>query len=280
MYIEGGKQKTIRCPVEFAGIGLHTGEEVRVQFLTAGVNTGIVFRRIDLPGKPEIAARVENVVSTERCTTIGLDTDRRVVVKTVEHIMAACWALDIDNLVIEIDGPETPVADGSSREFMAVLWEAGSRELEDKRRILTVEEPLWVREDRSYMVILPYPGFRISYTLDYKHPVLRSQFLEYDRDHDSFAEKIAGARTFGFSRELALLQKKGLARGGSLENAVLVTEDSTENPLRYQDEFVRHKILDVTGDMALNGFIAGHIIAVRTGHKLHVELAKKLHTGE
>lgn len=276
MYREGGSQQTIIKPVQLSGIALHTGHDVNIKCLPAGANTGIVFRRIDLPSKPEIKVDPWRVVSTRRCTSIGLKGDDSPAVHTIEHMMAALWALKIDNIVIEIDGPETPVADGSAYPFIKLLGEAGTKKLSSPRSIWVIEEPVWIREEHMYMTVLPYQGFKISYTLDYDHSVLGTQFLEFDSDEDSFVEEIARARTFGFKREVETLHKKGLALGGSLDNAVLIGEESTINSLRYSDEFVRHKILDVIGDMALNGFISGHIITVRSGHSLHVNLARKI----
>lgn len=276
MYKEGDLQQTILNPIQHSGIALHTGHEVNIKCLPAEANTGIVFRRIDLPSKPEIKVNPWQVVSTRRCTSIGVDGSDSPGVHTVEHMMAALWALQIDNLVIEIDGPETPVGDGSAYPFIELLEEVGVKELSTPRLVGVVEEPIWVRKGNAYMIVLPYQGFKISYTLDYDHPVLGTQFFEFDSIESSFIEEIARARTFGFKREVETLHKKGLALGGSLDNAVLIGEESTINSLRYSDEFVRHKVLDVIGDMTLNGFIAGHIIAVRSGHSLHVKLARKI----
>lgn len=276
MFRAKGRQQTIKEEVEFSGHGLHTGNQVQLRCLPAGPDSGIVFRRVDLPSKPEIKAEPGQVVSTTRCTSIGFEKGEVPLVKTIEHIMAAIWAFDIDNLVIEIDGPETPVADGSAYPFLELLQQAGKCRQESARKILEIEEAVWLRRGRVYMVILPYQGFKVSYTLDYENPVLGTQFREFDSGEDSFAEEIARARTFGFKREVEALQKRGLALGGSLKNAVLIDGETTVNELRYQDEFVRHKILDVIGDMALNGFVAGHIITARSGHSLHIELAQEI----
>lgn len=276
MYKEGEFQRTIIKPVQYSGIALHTGKEVNISCLPAEADAGVIFRRIDLPGKPEIKATPWQVVSTKRCTSIGLGTEEEPQIHTVEHIMAALWAMEIDNIIIEIDGPETPVADGSALPFIKLFKEAGIKELKSRRKIWVIEEPVWVRRSHMYMVILPYDGFKISYTLDYNHPVIGTQFYEFDKEKDSFVDEIAPARTFGFKKEVEALHRRGLALGGSLDNAVLIGEESTVNPLRFPDEFVRHKILDVAGDMALNGFINGHIITVRSGHSLHVELAQQI----
>ena len=275
MYSSDDNQKTIKNKVEYSGTALHSGEESNIKLIPAEADTGIVFRRIDIDGSPEIKADPWNVVSTKRCTSIG-EREKKVEIHTIEHIMAAIWALEIDNLIIEIDGPETPVGDGSSYPFVKIMQKAGSKELTQKRKIWTVKDPIWLRRGKMYMTLLPYDGFKISYTLDYNNEVLGTQFREFDLKKDSFIDEISRARTFGFEKEIEALHKRGLALGGSLENAVLIGEKETVNEVRYKDEFVRHKILDVIGDMALNGFIKGHIVTVRSGHSLHVELAQEI----
>ena len=275
MYSSDDNQKTIKNKVEYSGTALHSGEESNIKLIPAEADTGIVFRRIDIDGSPEIKADPWNVVSTKRCTSIG-EKEKKVEIHTIEHIMAAIWALEIDNLIIEIDGPETPVGDGSSYPFVKIMQKAGSKELTQKRKIWTVKDPIWLRRGKMYMTLLPYDGFKISYTLDYNNEVLGTQFREFDLKKDSFIDEISRARTFGFEKEIEALHKRGLALGGSLENAVLIGEKETVNEVRYKDEFVRHKILDVIGDMALNGFIKGHIVTVRSGHSLHVELAQEI----
>ncbi|ACL70506.1 UDP-3-O-acyl-N-acetylglucosamine deacetylase [Halothermothrix orenii] len=277
MFIDGNLQQTIEKPVKASGTALHTGKEVNVRFLPAGEDTGVVFKRVDLPDNPEIKAEPWQVVSTRRCTSIGLSKDSdSPKVHTIEHLMAALWALEIDNVIVEIDAPETPVMDGSALPYLKLLKKAGIRELSSPRKIWVIDEPVWVKRGHMYMVILPYDGFKISYTLDYDHKVIGTQFFEFDKGENSFEEEIAPARTFGFEREVEALHRRGLALGGSLENAVLIGDEDTVNPLRFSNEFVRHKILDVIGDMALNGFVSGHIITVRSGHSLHVELAQEI----
>lgn len=275
MYREGEIQKTIAEPTNYSGIALHTGKEVNITCLPAEADSGIVFRRVDLADKPKIKASAENVVSTKRCTSIGIKGSSAKV-HTVEHIMAALWASGIDNVIIEIDNAETPVADGSALSFLKMFSKAGVKKLNKKRKIWHIEEPVWAEKGNMKIMILPYDGFKISYTLDYDHPAIGTQFFEFDADKDSFMDEIAPARTFGFKREVEALHNKGLALGGSLDNAVLIGDKKTVNPLRFTDEFVRHKILDVTGDMNLNSYIRGHIVAIRSGHYLHVELAKKI----
>ena len=275
MYSSNDNQQTIKNEIKYSGTALHSGEEINIKLIPAEANRGVIFRRVDLANNPEIKADPWNVVSTKRCTSIG-KKELKVEIHTIEHIMAALWALKIDNVIIEIDGPETPVGDGSSYPFVKIIQKAGSKELSQKRKIWTVKKPIWLRRGKMYMALLPYDGFKISYTLDYKNEVLGTQFREFDLAKNSFIDEISRARTFGFEKEIDTLHKRGLALGGSLENAVLIGENETVNEVRYQDEFVRHKILDVIGDMALNGFIKGHIITVRSGHSLHVELAQEI----
>ncbi|MEJ6951248.1 UDP-3-O-acyl-N-acetylglucosamine deacetylase [Natronospora cellulosivora (SeqCode)] len=269
-------QRTIAKAIEYSGIALHTGKEVNIRCFPAESNTGIVFRRVDLNDHPEIQVKPSTVVSTKRCTSIGLSNRSDCVVHTIEHLMAALWALGIDNLIIEIDNAETPVADGSALSYIKSLEKIGTVELKSARKIKEINQAIYHKKDDMYLVIMPYNGFKITYTLVYDHPVIGTQFFEYDNAIDDFIKEIAPARTFGFEREVEALHRRGLALGGSLENAVLIGEEKTINPLRFPDEFVRHKILDITGDMFLNGYIKGHIIAVRSGHHLHVELAKKI----
>ncbi|MFP4662340.1 MAG: UDP-3-O-acyl-N-acetylglucosamine deacetylase [Halanaerobiales bacterium] len=270
------KQNTITSPIDYSGVALHTGNDVTVKFLPAEADSGIIFRRVDLSGKPEIKAEPANVVSTKRCTSIGFEKHSDIVIHTIEHLMAALWASDIDNIIIEINDAETPVGDGSALPYINLIKEAGVKELSEPRRMIKIEKAIWARKDDMYIVILPYDGFKISYTLVYDHPVIGTRFFEYDSAENDFQADIAPARTFGFEKEVEALHRRGLALGGSLDNAVLIGDTVTINKLRFPDEFVRHKMLDVTGDMFLNGYISGHIIAVRSGHYLHVDLAKKI----
>ena len=272
---QGNSQKTIAGAIEYTGIALHSGKDVNIRCLPAEADQGVIFRRIDLPGSPEIKAEAESVVSTRRCTSIGLP-ETEVEVYTIEHIMSALWSLGIGNIIIEIDSAETPVGDGSALPFVKLFQAAGIRVLNAPRRVWKVKQTLWVKKRDMSMVLLPFSGFKVSYTLHYDHPVIGSRFFEFDQDYNSYLQEIAPARTFGFEREREVLHRRGLALGGSADNAVIIGDEATINPLRFPDEFVRHKILDVIGDMALNGFIAGHIIAIKSGHYLHVGLARKI----
>lgn len=275
LYRKAKRQQTIEKEVEYSGIALHSGQMTTIRLRPAEADRGIVFRRVDLANLPEISADSSNVVSTKRCTSIGRKNEKTVI-HTVEHMMAALRAMEIDNLIIEIDRSEMPVGDGSAAHFIDILRKAGQKKLDKRREIWRVEDPIWLKRGKMYIILLPYDGFKISYTLDYNNPVIGTQFREFDIDNNSFVDEIARARTFGFKKEVEALHRRGLALGGSLDNAVLIDDNGTVNSLRYEDEFVRHKILDVIGDMTLNGFIEGHIITVRSGHSLHVELAQKI----
>lgn len=276
MYIEKEKQKTLKKEILIEGIALHSGGDAEIRLKAAPADTGIVFYRSDLDKKVELKAEPGAVVNLVRNTSIGSREIKEAKISTIEHLMAAIWGSGIDNLEIEVSGPEIPVIDGSAYPYYQRILASGLKEQQHLRRVFKIEEPIFARQDDSYITILPYAGFKISYTLDYQHPVIGSSYFEFDADKIDFAEEIAKARTFGFVAEVEKLHKHGLALGGSLENAVLIEETKTVNPLRYENEFVRHKILDVIGDMFLNGRIMGHIIAVKSGHRLHVKLAEKI----
>jgi len=276
LYIEKGAQKTLKNEIVVEGIALHSGKDAEIKIKPAAPDTGVVFYRADLDKKIKVPARPGSVVNLMRNTTLGSTKNENVKISTVEHLMAALWGVGIDNVEIEVSGSEIPVIDGSAYPYFQKVKEAGLKEQSKKRSYFEIEEPLFEREEASYITILPYQGFKISYTLDYDHPVVGTSFFEYEEAKDDFAEEISKARTFGFASEVQRLHEQGLALGGSLDNAVLIDEDTTVNPLRFENEFVRHKILDVIGDMALNGRIRGHIIAVKSGHRLHVKLARKI----
>ncbi len=277
LLIEMEKRKTIADRAILEGIALHSGKEVKLKVAPAPPGTGIIFKRIDLADQPEIEVNPGQVVAARRCTALGLINNGQAEIKvsTVEHLMSAIWAFEIDDLYLELSGAETPVGDGSALIFYNLFKEIGIVEQPGKKFIYQVDEPLYVRKGNAYLTILPDDKFRVSYTLDYDHPVIGTSFFEFTED-DNFIETVGRARTFGFAREVEKLHSRGLALGGNLDNAVLVGDHKTVNELRYPDEFVRHKVLDLIGDMALNGQIKGHLLAVRSGHSLHVELASKI----
>ena len=276
MFIKKGRQQTLNKKITLKGIALHTGKEAEITIRAAAPDRGIVLYRADLEKKELIAARPEAVVNLQRNTSIGSRENEKASISTIEHLMAALWGAGIDNAEIAVFGSEIPVIDGSAYPYYQKIKEAGIKKQQQKRSYYLIEKTLSVRDNSASISISPYTGFKISYTLDYDHPVVGKSFFEFDALKDDFAADIAQARTFGFAEEIEKLHQQGLALGGSLDNAVLINKEGTVNPLRFENEFVRHKILDVIGDMALNGRIMGHIKAVKSGHKLHVELAKKI----
>ncbi|KXS49690.1 UDP-3-O-acyl-N-acetylglucosamine deacetylase [Halanaerobium congolense] len=276
MYIENEVQQTLKKEIVVQGISLHSGKDAEIRLIPAAENTGIVFYRADLDKKIKISAEPASVVNLIRNTTIGSKEIKEAKISTIEHLMAAIWGSGIDNLEIEVSGPEIPVIDGSAFPYYQEMIKSGLKKQQAKRKVYQIEETIFAREEDSYIAILPYDGFKISYTLDYDHPVIGSSYFEFDAAKMNFAEEISKARTFGFAFEIEKLHEQGLALGGSLDNAILIEETKTVNSLRFENEFVRHKILDVVGDMFLNGRIRGHIMAVKSGHRLHVKLAEKI----
>ncbi len=261
------RQHTIRKPVTLEGVGLHSGKPARVTLSPAPEDTGIVFRA----GTDRIAAAPESVVNSHWATTIGKNGTR---VQTVEHLLAAAAGLGIDNLEVEVDGPEIPAADGSAKPFVTLLAAAGRNQQSARRRPLALPYPLRVGSAGRWIHVVPSPTFRISYTLDNDHPAIGTQVLSWTPASErAFVDEVAPARTYGFLKDLGIMRKNGLARGGSLDNAVVVGNRGPLNGLRYRDEFVRHKILDLIGDLALLGRpILAHVVARNGGHALNLEL--------
>jgi UDP-3-O-[3-hydroxymyristoyl] N-acetylglucosamine deacetylase/3-hydroxyacyl-[acyl-carrier-protein] dehydratase len=270
------RQNTIRAAREAEGVGLHTGAHTRLRFLPAPVHTGIVFRRTDLAGSPEVPALVAHVVDTDRGTTIGVGEAR---VHTVEHVLSAAVALGIDNLYVELDGHEPPAGDGSASLFFDLLSEAGVEEQDAPARVLVVGETFAVNDKVSSYVVAPSPDYRVSTTIEFEHPLIGRQFGSFRISRDSYGTQVAPARTFCFEREVAELRERGLAQGGTVDNAVVLSETGVLGgaELRFADEFVRHKALDVVGDLALVGArLAAHVVAERPGHRGNVALAREL----
>jgi len=262
------QQRTIRRQVEAEGVGLHSGTSVRLTLSPAAADTGVIFRA---PDGTLIPAVIDHVVDGHFATTIGA---YGVKVRTIEHLMAAIAALGIDNLLVDVSGNELPAMDGSSRPFVELLASAGCVSLPTTRRPLVIEEPVRVEEGTRWIQALPAESFRISYTLDHDHPAIGLQVASFVVTEDVFVEQIAPARTYGFLRDMGVMRKNGLALGGSLDNAIVVGKRSVLNDtLRYPDEFVRHKILDLIGDLALLGRpLVGHVIARNGGHALNHQL--------
>ncbi len=271
-------QKSIKKIVSFAGVGLHSGSNVNVRILPAAEETGILFVRTDVPGAPAIEAVASNVVATNYATSLGING---TVVGTVEHILAAFRGLGIDNAVVELDGPELPALDGSAELLVRMIEGVGTVELDAPRKYLVIKEPIKVTDGDKHLLLLPGTGksLEIYYSIDFTHPILSKQTYRCRLSSDLFKEEIASARTFGFLRDVEMLRANGLAKGGSLSNAVVIgdTEVLNEGGLRYPDEFVRHKVLDLIGDMSLLGApVAGYLIANRSGHALNVKLVEKI----
>jgi len=268
-------QQTLNRSASFSGIGLHSGNRVNMTILPAPANSGVRFRRVDLDGKPEIEARVENVSETNRSTTL---TKGNVKVHTVEHVLAALAGYGIDNAVIELDANEPPIADGSSREFCKIIQAAGIAPLAEKREYFTPTEPIELQLGETTMTLFPDEHFKITCTSADKQGRF-TQFFTTEITPQTWEKELAHARTFCFFEEIEFLFKNGLIKGGSLENAVVIRDDAvlTTEPLRYREEFVRHKMLDIVGDLSLLGKpICGHVIAVRPGHAGNVELVRKI----
>ena len=262
------RQHTIRKPVSIEGVGLHSGKVARVTISPAPQDAGVVFK-VRATGE-RIPARPESVVNSHYATTLGVNGTR---IQTVEHLMAAFGGLGIDNVEVEVDGTEIPALDGSAKPFVAMLTAAGRVQQSARRRVLTLPCPLKVGSAGRWLHIVPSETFRITYTLDNDHPAIGTQALSWLPSERSFVEEFAPARTYGFLRDLGLMRKNGLARGGSLDNAIVLGNRGALNGLRYDDEFVRHKILDLMGDLALLGRpIGAHVIARNGGHALNLEL--------
>lgn len=271
------QQRTIKKKVSFSGIGIHTGNKVTMTFCPAPEHSGIAFQRLDLPGQPKIPAALEYVLDTSRSTTIGIGS---CMVHTVEHVLAALAAYQIDNLCIQVTEKEPPIGDGSSQPFVKLLEEAGVEEQKAERPIVSLKKPVYYSKGNVHLVALPSDEYRISYTLNYPNtPVIRSQYFSLPVSSTSFKEQVSCCRTFALYEEISHLMDKGLIRGGSLDNAVVIKDDAilSKEGLRYPDEMVRHKILDVIGDLSLVGFpFLAHIIAICSGHETNVAFGKKV----
>jgi UDP-3-O-[3-hydroxymyristoyl] N-acetylglucosamine deacetylase len=267
-------QRTIKKEVSFQGIGLHTGKYSTVKLKPAPRDTGIVFYRSDKD--TIIKAGINAVIDTAFATTIGYNG---VKIKTIEHLMAAVAGLGIDNLYIDISGPEVPILDGSSTELVGILVDAGLAKLSTKMSYLKITAPVVYEDAHGMISAIPYGGRALTYHMSFNHKVLGDQNLSLEFDEISFARELAPARTFGFYKDIERLRANGLAQGGSLDNAIIVGDEGILNStgLRFNDEFVRHKLLDAVGDLALIGMpIEGHIMMERSGHTANTNFIKKL----
>jgi UDP-3-O-[3-hydroxymyristoyl] N-acetylglucosamine deacetylase len=266
-------QQTIRREVSCAGIGLHSGKKVRLRFVPAPTDTGIVFRRVDTGG--QVRAERDNLSTINYATSLSRDG---VSVATIEHLLSAAYALRVDNLYVELDAPEVPIMDGSAAPFIYLFHEAGLRRQGKPRRVLRVVKPVRVTDGDKSMAVFPSDGFKVSYTIKFAHPLIQYQTSTIPVTPPAYASYVAPARTFCFLRDVEPLRRKGLTLGGSLDNAVVLDDVSILNEkLRFSDEFVRHKILDAIGDLALIGYpLLGHVVAYKGGHALHSKLVGQL----
>jgi UDP-3-O-[3-hydroxymyristoyl] N-acetylglucosamine deacetylase len=268
-------RQTIARPVSEVGIGLHSGKTIRLGLNPAAAGTGVVFVRTDLDGL-EIPANLAHAGPSFYATVIGCQGE---TVSTIEHLMAAVYSMRVDDLRVELDGAEVPIFDGSSRRFVELLREAGVQDSDMEREYIHITRPIEVSHEDKRITVYPCREFQVSYAIDFDHPVLGYQELTACLwEADQFSRKLAPARTFAFEKDVEALKRKGLALGGSLENAVVIAENRILNPeLRFTDEFVRHKMLDLTGDLSLLGYpLRGHVVAFRAGHDLHARLARKI----
>lgn len=271
------KQKTIAKEVSFSGIGIHTGHEVSLKFCPAKAGDGIFFKRVDLPGQPILPATFEYVFDTSRSTNIAIQD---VKIYTVEHVLAAVRAYEIDNLIIELSGIEPPAGNGSSDVFVDLIEQAGVIEQEQSVPIIYLDSPVFFSDGDIHIVALPSTEYRISYTLHYPQAAaIGTQFYSVAVTKENFKNEIAPCRTFALYDELSLLMDRGLIRGGSLDNAVVIKDQAimSKNGLFFPNEMVRHKILDAIGDFSLIGMqFCAHIIAIRSGHASNFAFTKKL----
>lgn len=267
-------QRTLRRTVTCAGIGLHSGNKVTLSLKPAPADYGVRFQRADLGGV-EIPATIRHLGGIELATALNGGTGS---VETVEHLLAALAALEIDNVCVELNSPEVPIMDGSAAPFVYLVQDAGVKELAAPRKYLKVVRPIALSHGDKRIALYPSDHFKVTYSIAFDHPLLRHQTKSMSISEKTFVEEIAPARTFGFLKEVEMLRQKGLALGGSLDNAIVLGETGVlNNALRFDDEFVRHKILDAIGDLALVGYpVIGHLVAHRAGHALHTAFASKI----
>ncbi|PTB90139.1 UDP-3-O-[3-hydroxymyristoyl] N-acetylglucosamine deacetylase [Pseudidiomarina aestuarii] len=273
------KQRTIKQPIATTGVGLHKGNKVQLTLRPAPANTGLVFRRVDLNPAVDIVANAELVRDTRMCTC--LINEDNVRVSTVEHLLAAIAAMGIDNLIIEVDSHEIPIMDGSSHPFIYLLQSAGIEEQSSAKKFIRIKQPVRVEDGDKWAELLPHNGFRIDFAIDFDHPAIADtgQVFSMDFSTKGFVKQISRARTFGFMKDIEYLRANNLALGGSFDNAVVLDEFRILNSegLRYDDEFVKHKILDAVGDLYMGGHaILGHLRAFKSGHALNNMLLREV----
>lgn len=274
MSLDPAAQWTLARSFTLEGIGLHSGKTVKLTLQAAPIDTGIRFVRSDLPGQPEIPALAEFVVETTLSTTLGIGAAK---VQTVEHLMAALWSLGIANAYVMVDGAEMPALDGSARLYVDSIRQAGRVMQDAPRPMLELDAKIELDWGEKSIFVQPSARPEVTYVVDYGHPLAGPQLFEGSLAEDVFETEIASARTFCLLSEVEAMRKMGLAQGGSTENAVVIADFRYLSPLRFPDEFVRHKVLDLVGDLALTGsWWVGHVVAAKAGHALHVALARKI----
>lgn len=269
-------QKTIRKTVEVEGVGIHSGEKTKLRFKPAPANTGVYFIRADLPNKPFVKVSAMNVQAVSYQTSIG---GPEFSVSTIEHCVSALSALRIDNIYIELDGPEIPIVDGSAAAFMKALISGEMIELDEPRKYCYITEPIAFVEGDKSAYVLPYHGLRLTVGIDFPHPVIGAQTFDFEVNEQTFAREIANARTFGFLKDVEAMQAAGLAKGGSLDNCIVLDDEKVINPegLRFANEFVRHKALDALGDLVtLEMPLMAHVVLHKAGHDIMNKLIKKI----
>lgn len=272
------RQRTLRSKTSCVGVGLHSGKDVRLELKPGEVDSGIIFLRTDLPTRPMIHATAENVTATLRATTLA-EGDARVF--TIEHLLSALNACGIDNCLVELNAEEPPVLNGNSLDFFKMIQATGVVEQDRERKVIRVEKIYRVdgEEGKRFVMALPYDGFRVSFVSVNPHPLIGIQYGDFEITEEIYEREIAPARTIAYEKEVDALREMGLGLGGTIENVIVYNDEGWLNKLNYPDELVRHKILDVIGDMRLAGFLNCHIVAAASGHALNTQLAKKIYLG-
>tara|TARA_B100000035_G_scaffold127466_1_gene108401 strand:+ start:1541 stop:2455 length:915 start_codon:yes stop_codon:yes gene_type:complete len=271
------KQRTLSSKISASGVGLHTGKKISLTLNPAPVNSGIIFKRTDLESAP-IKASLENVFDTRLSTSLS---NEHIKISTVEHLLSALAGIGIDNAMVELDGPEVPIMDGSARPFVFMIQSAGIKEQTDSKKFIKIKKTIEVKQDEKWAKIEPFNGFKVAFTIDFDHPAFSetSQSSEIDFSSVSYLSQVSRARTFGFTKDIELLRKNNLALGGSVNNAIVIDDYRVinEEGVRFQDEFVKHKILDAIGDLYLLGHgLMGSFSAYKSGHHLNNLLLREL----
>ena len=271
------KQRTLSSKIRASGVGLHTGKKISLTLNPAPSNSGIVFKRTDVKSAP-IKASLENVFDTRLSTSLS---NNEIKISTVEHLLSALAGIGIDNAIVELDGPEVPIMDGSARPFVFMIQSAGIQEQSEAKRFIKIKKTIEVKQDEKWAKIEPFDGFKVAFTIDFDHPAFSetSQSSEIDFSSVSYLSQVSRARTFGFAKDIELLRKNNLALGGSVNNAIVIDDYKVVNEegVRFQDEFVKHKILDAIGDLYLLGHgLIGSFSAYKSGHHLNNLLLREL----